>query len=147
MSARDSTVYKHVTKHCPISKEHRGGCEHQVENPCSGGIYQHFPGWAEENPERHFRIGEFLAKILTRNLLIMKQECQPLDSDIIRTMLHITLYPGSSGVDTDPVCTTSWTCLIEALVGSRLTRWIRRESRYALVLSYACSLPGEWPPL
>jgi hypothetical protein len=33
MSTRTSTVYKYVTEHYPISKEHYGAREHQVDNP------------------------------------------------------------------------------------------------------------------
>jgi hypothetical protein len=33
MSTRTSTIYKYVKEHYPISKEHCGGRDHQVENP------------------------------------------------------------------------------------------------------------------
>jgi hypothetical protein len=34
ISIRTSTVYKYVKEHSLLSKQHRGVCEHQVENPC-----------------------------------------------------------------------------------------------------------------
>jgi hypothetical protein len=70
MSTRTSTVYKYVREHYPISNEHRGAREHQVENPCPRVRYVMY---SEDLPHKRTRQNESgygTESFLNENLMI-----------------------------------------------------------------------------